>query len=433
MPPRLKAVLTKTILIPQGIEHLSFNINLEAVQALTAGPAPAKMERCPAAEAKGKIWIDLDNSPHVPFFVPIIEELQKRNYSVVVTARDCFQVRELADFFHLNYKLIGHHSGKGKLRKVAGLCFRALQLIPTILREKPDLAVSHCSRSQLIASTLCKVQSFFLGDYEFATPWVFIYPTWHMRPEVIPERTLPRSPSRNLKYPGIKEDVYVPRFVPDPSIRSQLGLQEQDVVVTMRPPASEAHYHNPQSDELFEAAVKYLSNRPEVKLVALPRNEKQAMWLRDRWPDLFSAGKMRIPEKIVDGLNLIWHSDFVISGGGTMNREAASLGVPVYSIFRGKIGAVDQYLSKTGRLVVLESVQDVETRIHSVSRNRSARPQNGNGITLSTIVKQIVRVMDGKYPAQSASEGIGLNHLPPCVGGESGNSAVPNRQSECSD
>ncbi len=93
MPPRLKAVLTKTILIPQGIEHLSFNINLEAVQALTAGPAPAKMERCPAAEAKGKIWIDLDNSPHVPFFVPIIEQLQERNYSIVVTARDCFQVR----------------------------------------------------------------------------------------------------------------------------------------------------------------------------------------------------------------------------------------------------------------------------------------------------------------------------------------------------
>ncbi len=68
---------------------------------------------------KGKIWIDLDNSPHVPFFIPIIEELQKRSYSIVLTARDCFQVRDLADLFHLNCKLIGHHSGKGKLRKMA--------------------------------------------------------------------------------------------------------------------------------------------------------------------------------------------------------------------------------------------------------------------------------------------------------------------------
>jgi predicted glycosyltransferase len=46
-------------------------------------------------------------------------------------------------------------------------------------------------------------------------------------------------------------------------------------------------------------------------------------------------------------LNLIWYSDLVISGGGTMNREAAALGVPVYSIFLGKSGAVDRYLSST--------------------------------------------------------------------------------------
>src|SRR5207245_3253842 len=129
---------------------------------------------------KGKIWIDLDNSPHVPFFAPIVEELQKRGYSVVLTARDCFQVRELADLFHLNCKLIGRHSGKNKIRKLAGLCLRALHLIPTILKERPDLAVSHCSRSQLIVSTSLGIPSLFIGDYEFATPWVFIHPTWLM-------------------------------------------------------------------------------------------------------------------------------------------------------------------------------------------------------------------------------------------------------------
>src|SRR5258708_466344 len=385
-------------------------MNLETpVQALTAGPTLAKTERCPAAGAKGKIWIDLDNSPHVPFFAPIIEELQKRNYSIVVTARDCFQVRELADLFHLNYKLIGHHSGKSKIRKVAGLCFRALQLIPTILREKPALAVSHCSRAQLIASTFCRIPSFFLGDYEFATGWIFIYPTWHMRPEVIPDGNLPWNPSRNLKYPGIKEDVYVPRFVPDPSIRSQLGLEEQDVVVTMRPPAREAHYHSPQSDELFEAAVEFLCKRPELKLVVLPRNEEQAMWLRERWPALFSDGKMRIPEKIVDGLNLIWHSDFVISGGGTMNREAASLNVPVYSVFRGKIGAVDQYLSKMRRLTLIEDCEDLQTKILLARKERPSKPQQKHTAALSYIVERIVALAESQHslsdPVQHSPSG----------------------------
>ena len=35
-----------------------------------------------------KIWIDLDNSPHVPLFLPIIAELRKRQFDVVITARE---------------------------------------------------------------------------------------------------------------------------------------------------------------------------------------------------------------------------------------------------------------------------------------------------------------------------------------------------------
>jgi len=347
---------------------------------------------------KGKIWIDLDNSPHVPFFVPIIEELQKRSYSIVLTARDCFQVRDLADLFHLNCKLIGHHSGKGKFRKMAGLCFRALQLIPTIVRQKPVLAVSHCSRSQLIASAIWRIPSLVLGDYEFAKGSAFIRPTLHMCPDVIPNSALQFDSSRTLKYPGIKEDVYVSRFVPDPGIRSQLGLREQDLVVTIRPPATEAHYHDPQSDELFEAAVEFVSKKAEVKLVALPRNEKQATYLRKRWPEIFSNGTMRIPEKIVDGLSLIWYSDLVISGGGTMNREAAALGVPVYSIFRGKIGAVDRYLSKTGRLVLIEGREDLHDKILLVRRERPERPQVRPTAALEFIVEQIVAAAESQRP-----------------------------------
>jgi len=347
---------------------------------------------------KGKIWIDLDNSPHVPFFAPIIEELQKRGYSIVLTARHCFQVRELADLLQLSYKLIGRHFGKNTIRKVAGLCYRALQLIPTILKERPDLAVSHFSRSQLMVSTTLRIPSLMIGDYEFATGSIFIQPTWQMCPEVIPKAALRGDPNRILKYPGIKEDVYVPRFVPDPRIRLHLGLQDQDLVVTLRPPASEAHYHNRESDELFEAAIRFLSVQPDVKLVALPRNEEQAIRLRESWPDLFSMGKMRIPGGVVNGLNLIWYSDLVISGGGTMNREAAALGVPVYSVFRGKIGAVDQYLSTRGRLVLLQNVHDLQTKVRLVRRNRPPQPQQRAGTTLISIVEQIVAIMESKCP-----------------------------------
>jgi predicted glycosyltransferase len=338
-----------------------------------------------------RIWIDLDNSPHIPFFAPIIEELKGRGYSVMLTARDAYQVCELADFFGFNYQRVGQHYGKHKLLKVLGTCIRAIQLLSIVMREKPDLAVAHGSRSQLIVSSLLGIPSLAIFDYEFAKGLQLFHPTWLMVPEVLP---IVGDPRNVLRYPGIKEDVYVPRFKPNSSIKSELGLDENHIVVTVRPPATEAHYHNHESDRLFEATIEFLCGVSGVKVIVVPRNGRQAVSLRASWRDFFLTGKLMIPEHTVDGLNLIWHSDLVISGGGTMNREAAALGVPVYSIFRGKIGAVDRYLTDNGRLVLLENVEDVRTKIILERRRQPVARKNTDSITLTKIVDDIVTISE---------------------------------------
>src|SRR5207249_1425110 len=97
---------------------------------------------------KERLWIDLDNTPHVPFFEPIIHELNERGYELLVTARDAFQVCELAEHKRLPYIRIGRHYGKNPFMNIAGLVCRAAELIPHALKAKPLLAVSHGSRSQ---------------------------------------------------------------------------------------------------------------------------------------------------------------------------------------------------------------------------------------------------------------------------------------------
>src|SRR2546422_11118730 len=97
-----------------------------------------RVERYVSVPIPQKIWIDLDNSPHVPFFLPIIEELQKRGYRIVLTARDSYQVRELLRFHQLTCRVVGGHWGKHRFLKVVGTCVRAVQLLPLIMREKPD-------------------------------------------------------------------------------------------------------------------------------------------------------------------------------------------------------------------------------------------------------------------------------------------------------
>lgn len=339
-----------------------------------------------------KIWIDLDNSPHVPFFRPIIDELEKNGYEITLTARDCFQVCELTDKFKLRYKTVGKHYGKYTIIKVMGILYRALQLAPTIIKEKPDMALSHGSRSLLILASILRIPSVLIEDYEHAK--ALINPTWVIAPEVIPDSAINIDNNHIFKYPGIKEDVYVPFFKPDPDIKKELCLNGKDVLITIRPPATEAHYRNPMSDELFNASIEFLSKNPDVCIILLPRNEKQKSQIKKEWEDLFSKRRIIIPDKVVDGLNLIWYSDLVISGGGTMNREAAALGVPVYSIFRGEIGAVDRYLSDSGRLILLETIDDVQTKIMLTKRNQTIKPLHHNNATLKSIAESVMKVVE---------------------------------------
>jgi uncharacterized protein len=343
-----------------------------------------------------KIWIDIDNSPHVPFFLPIINELKKRGFEVELTARDIYQVCQLLEFFDLKCKVIGGHYGKNKVLKILGNCLRASQLIPTAARFHADLAISHGSRAQVLACKALRIPTIMMHDYEHSTKTGFIEADWVFMPDMIPDNAMSSRPEQVFKYPGLKEDVYVPRFTPDPSILNQLGISGDAIVVTLRPPATEAHYHNPEAEELFAEAVRFLAETPKVRAVVLPRNEKQGEQLRRQWAELLSSGTMLIPTEALDGLNLIWYSDLMISGGGTMNREAAALGVPVYSVFRGKIGAVDKYLEKHGRLTLLENIKDVRGKLVLERRDRPSHPENSSRSALQTIVENIITILEKK-------------------------------------
>lgn len=376
----------------------------EAEQGAVEDTARRRGHRGAKNRPARKIWIDLENSPHIPFFEPIIAELKKQNCQVVLTARDCFQVCELADMAGLNYRKFGRHYGKNPIAKLAGLCFRVMQMLPFILREKPALSVSHGSRSLILLSSMLGIRSINITDYEYADLRVSnligsAKKKWLMTPAVIPAKVFEKSgmlQDHVLQYPGIKEDVYVPFFQPDPSFKAALGVQSGDVVVTIRPPASEAHYHNPESDKLLMTVFELLEAHPGVKAVLLPRTPKQEAELRHAKPDLFATGRIVVPSHAVNGLDLIWYSDVVISGGGTMNREAAALGIPVYSLFRGTMGAVDKHLAETGKLVLLQSEQDVREKLKLVSRSRKLAPLPSQKATLDAVVNHIGAILESK-------------------------------------
>jgi predicted glycosyltransferase/peptidoglycan/xylan/chitin deacetylase (PgdA/CDA1 family) len=340
-----------------------------------------------------KIWIDLDNTPHVPFFIPIIRELERSGHEVVLTARDAFQVCDLAEEKGLRFRKVVRHYGKNPVMKITGLVLRSFQLLPFCLRQRPGLSLSHGARSQNLISNLLGIPTVLIADYEHARTAPFTHPRWTIVPEALSPEGLPSKISHVRYYRGIKEDVYAAEFKPTSSLMEELGLRDDELIVTVRPPANEAHYYNPESDVLFVELMSRVCQSPGVRAVLLPRNHQQELSLRTKFPGWFKDARTVVPARAVDGLSLLWVSDFVVSGGGTMNREAAALGIPVYSIFRGKAGAVDLMLEQQGRLKMIHDTEDVWSKIRFVRRDKSRLLNNQPRAALQDIIDNIENII----------------------------------------
>jgi predicted glycosyltransferase len=308
-----------------------------------------------------RIWIDLANSPHVPFFRSLADEFLQLNHELVVTARAFAETVELAQAARFDAEVIGGHGG-GKLSGKAGnLVQRALALARWARGRGIDLALSHNSYSQILAARALAMRTVTLMDYEHqpANHLAFRFASRVIVPAAFPDDSLNRygaQAAKVFRYNGIKEDVYLADFQADPQFQQvldDLGINETDVLVIVRPPASDALYHRFEN-ELFDQLLDRLLLEPVVKVLLLPRNDSQRQ--------AYKAGghsRLIIPTRPLDGANLIAHSDLVVSAGGTMNREAAALGVPAASIYFGEWAAVDEQLFNEGRLQKLSTAEDV--------------------------------------------------------------------------
>ncbi len=324
-----------------------------------------------------RIWIDLANSPHVPFFRPLANVFTRHGHEVVVTARQFSETVPLAEAAGFTPEVIGGHGGAKLAGKAGNLVGRGLELARWARGKKIDLAVSHNSYSQILAARALSLRCVTLMDYEHqpANHLAFRLASRVIVPRDFPAAALTRFgvPADKVKrFDGIKEDVYLANFAADRNFEvqlSELGIHAGDILVTARPPASEALYHRFEN-ELFDRLIDRLVETPAVKLILLPRNDLQRKYYR--------RDKIIIPANPLDGANLIAHSDLVVSAGGTMNREAAALGVPAASIYLGEWAAVDQQLVNVGRLQRITTEADV-CGLH-IEKKTTTAVRGGSGV-----------------------------------------------------
>jgi len=323
-------------------------------------------------------------SAHVLVFRPLIRLLRERGDEVEITARDYAQTLQLLELHGLEATVIGRHGGRSRLGKARSLASRLRALRKWARPREFDIALAHGSHELTMTARRLGVPSATTHDYEFAT----LQHQLGMRaatkvvvPESIPADRLEHlgvRPPKLLRYPGLKEEYYLSDFEPDPTVLETLGVDRDRVLVVLRPPPDVSLYHR-HSNPLFPQTLDFLGRLEGVQSVVIQRTEEQREYVR-----ALDLPAVIVPDRAVDAQSLISLADVVVSAGGTMNREAAALGVPVYTTYGGRLGGVDEELIREGRLKPLTDPRALE--LHRREDGSGSRVRRDPAILLGLLL-----------------------------------------------
>lgn len=307
------------------------------------------------------IWVDCTAAAHPLVLRPIIERLEARGHGVMVTAREYGQTLGILDRLGIPCTAVGSHGGASAPGKGRALVGRSARLARIAWTRRPDLALAHGSVDLAVVSSLYRIPSAQMQDYEFAG-WqrqiAFRAARKVLMPDSIPLERLRKIGAKERKlvrYPGLKEEYYLADFTPDAGVLDELGLDREKVLVVVRPPPETSEYH--ARNDVYGEAIRYLAESGSVQAVVIPRTEGQGSEVR-----AMGADNLIVPERAIDAQSLIAYADLVVSAGGTMNREAVALGTPVFTTFAGRMGGVDEGLIAAGRLRVLADPAELPLR-----------------------------------------------------------------------
>jgi predicted glycosyltransferase len=320
-----------------------------------------------------RIWIDITAPAHVLVFRPLIAILRGRGDSVEITARDYAQTVQLLELHEIEADVLGRHGGRSRLGKARSLTSRLGELRRWARGRDFDVALAHGSHELTMTAKRLGIPSATTFDYEFA--WLQHQlgcraATRVVVPEAIPPERLARygaKPPKLRQYPGLKEEYYLADFEPDPRALEPFQVDPARTLVVVRTPPDVSLYHR-RSNPLFPQVLEHLGGNDAVHAIVIPRTEEQRTFVRG-----LGLPSVHVPDGAVDAQSLIAFADLVVSAGGTMNREAVALGVPVYTTYGGRLGGVDELLIREGRLIPLSDPRALELRKRDGSRERVRR------------------------------------------------------------
>jgi predicted glycosyltransferase len=293
-----------------------------------------------------KIWIDILNPSHPLFFKPLIQEL-KNDYSFHITIRDRGETIKLSKEFGLTGEVIGRDY-ENPIKKMLSIVNRTLLLSykvksfdDAISIENPmSVAISKMKRKKSILfldnDLKYKVKSNFFQDVESK---IKLMADTIIIPDACEKTFYMHGPTEKFKsYNGYKEDFYIADYQPNPAILKKLPFENY---VIIRGEALHSFYVNEKQSilpQLFNLLIK-----ENVNILFLARDKSDFKYKENK--------NLSILKEPLNGLDLIYYSDAVLTGSGTMAREAACMDRTAVSFFpSNSLLSVDEQLVDDGKI-----------------------------------------------------------------------------------
>ncbi|MGV9204720.1 MAG: DUF354 domain-containing protein [Promethearchaeia archaeon] len=303
-----------------------------------------------------KIWIDACEPKTVIMLKPLYNQLRKK-HDIYITSRDFDSTFYLLEKNNLPHIKAGKHGGGSKLGKLKAYSERLDELIKITEKEKPDFLFSLASPEALRISYGLGIPNIIFNDEPRSEGVVKL--TLGIADQVIVPECIPlewylkyiTDQEKLIRFHGIDEVGWLADFEPNKRVISDMGLKENQYVVS-RTEATKAQYladkMEPHETALTKFVPKLVKNHPELTFIILTRYPEQYDHLTSFFKDEIKDETVQIYNALENLANIMYFSKLVITGGGTMVRESALLGVPSIEYFPLGTYPQEQFLIDNG-------------------------------------------------------------------------------------
>jgi len=322
---------------------------------------------------KKTIWFDFTNVPHVNFLLPIIKRYESK-CEMVFTIRDFAETKSLFEKkIGKPYLVIGEHQGGSKLRKVWGVVERIVALQKVV--PDFDVKISCGGDASNIVAKLRGKKTVTFDDNDISPNWRYApFADLAFFPKAIPTEKLRKQWfKRNLyQYEGYKENFYLADYEPNVAFVESLpfaaGADGKKHYVVVRPENIRANYVEGRTSIVPEL-LRELEKRG-ANVLFLPRYETDRDYAQ-------GVKGVYMPSEAVNGLDACFYADAILTGAGTMAREAACMGVPSVSFFAGsRLLAVDQSLVDAGKMYFSRDVAKIMAYLDGAKSGEASMAQS---------------------------------------------------------